>query len=267
MSSLELAITAQGMYSDTLGHFKRLFASTKQDVRKTQLISHLAPALYQDRALLGAALTGALMAMLDHRRTDCVAGLEYGQLPAFVHGMAPDLAHDFDEILLEQSATTGAGLQFSDAVMQRVLLWERKDYRKYRRWLRGLDKAARIQQHMMAVPFSDPFRHKAKEQAVEQLRPFLARLQKTLKTQTTRPKSRETTAQAQERQILETFVQEVQASGGSFLRENLELWLSFLHANPYSVAKSSPEGLFYEFAAFASGHDPAYTQKKYYSRQ
>jgi hypothetical protein len=264
--SIALAITTQGLYSETFAHFQRLFSSTTKDVSKTQLISHLSSGLYQDRALLGAALTGALMAMLDHQRKDCVAGLEIGQLPAFVHGMAPAMAHDFDAIILEQASTTGAGLSFCDVVMQRVLHWERHDYRKYKRWLRALDKAARIQNQKMAVPFSDPFRREAKEQAVEQLRPFLARLQRTLKTRTTRPKRREPAEQAKRREILEAFAQEVENSGGSFLLQNLELWLRFVESNPYSVPRSSPEGLFHEFAAFVTGHDPTYTAKQFYSQ-
>ena len=98
------------LYVDTFLYFQRMFANTKGDVSQVQLASYLPDWVYSDRDTLGRAVTGALMAMFEHRvkgRGDWEE-VPFDEVPARVVTMPPELLEHFDEIILAQVKIVGA---------------------------------------------------------------------------------------------------------------------------------------------------------------
>jgi hypothetical protein len=189
-------------------------------------------------------MTGALIAMLDHE-TDC----------GVLDDIQRELHAQLDEIIIEQGEITGAALLTSDLVLSRVSEWERTDYRKYKRWLKSLDKASRVHQQRTPAPLDDVLLPEVKRVAVEQLRPVVARLQERFAKQRRTPTPEK---------IVEAFAEEIQSADVQFLSHphNQELWLRFYRRDPVAHLHLSPERLFDAFAAFVSMHDGEYVRKK-----
>jgi hypothetical protein len=250
------------LYRKAFVHFQGLFHS-KTDVSKVQLPSHLPETVYNDRRVLGVVITAALMAMLDHRRK--IGGAATADLIEILAGsltMPAELQEQLDDIILQQAATTGAGLSASDLVLSRMLDWERHDFGKFNRLLRALNKAARIHQRMTPTPLTDPFRHDVKERALTELRPVMKRLQDEFKVRRREPSGIE---------IIAAFEREASKPELFFLNNphNLGLWLDFLRAhpdNPLSLLSSGAAEVFDNFVAFATSHESDYTRRKVSSR-
>jgi hypothetical protein len=169
--------------------------------------------------------------------------------------MPREIRGQLDEIILAQGAITGTGLLASDLVLMCVLEWERADSRKYRRWQRALDKAARVRQGTTAAPLKDPFWREVKRRAIEELRPVVARLRERLSA-----KRRDVS----EGEIVDIFAEEARDSGAPFLSYALNhgLWLRFCKREPLAFRHLSPEKLFDAFVALNSGHnDPEYVRR------
>lgn len=253
-SDLAVIVGPDQLCAQTFLYFQAIFRPYRTDVSKVALISHLPPQIYGDRQTLGAAVTGALLAMLDHRKKSVDwSSIPMSEVPKV---MPPELLHDLDEILIAQGAITGVGLLASGPVMMRVLHWERHDYRKTVRWLRSLNKAARVQQRLTAVPLDDPFLRDVKKMALAELRPVVARLQKWFQEQRVEPGKDE---------VIEAFRREASAGSLPWMRDdhNLKLWIDFVRVHTRSVVTCSAEKVFDDFAGFVTGHDSSYTRKKF----
>lgn len=194
--------------------------------------------------MMGATITGAVVAILDHE-THCGV---LGDVPADLHAR-------LDEIIITQGAITGVALLTSDLALSRVSEWERTDLRKYKRWLKALDKAARIHQQRAAAPLQDVALPQVKRLAVEQLRPVVSRLQERFAKQRRTPTPE---------RIVEAFAEETRGPDVPFLSHahNRQLWLRFYRRDPVAHLHLSAERLFDSFAAFVSMHDAEYVRKK-----
>jgi len=237
--------------------FRALFGlKPDADVSKIQLPSYLNDDAYLNREILGAVATGAVLAMLDHERNSGDwSEHPLTELPVIVSLMPGGIRGRLDEIILAQGAITGTGLLSSDLVLACVLEWERADSRKYRRWLRALDKAARVRQGTTAAPLADPFWREVKRRAVEELRPVVTSLRERLSA-----KRRDVS----EEEIVETFAEEARDSGAPFLSDALNhgLWLRFFRRDPLAFRHLSPEKLFDAFVALNTGHNkPEYVRR------
>jgi hypothetical protein len=244
--ALSQSPTPDQMYARAFAYFRSIFNSHPQaDVRRSNIFGHDLPeGIRRDRRMMGATITGALVAMVDHE-TGC--GI-LGDVPAERH---PQL----DDVIIEQGAITGVALLTSDLVLSRISEWERTDLRKYKRMLKALDKAARIHQKWAAAPLDDVFLPEIKRLAVEQLRPVVARLQDRFAKQRRTPTPE---------RIVEAFAEETQGPDVPFLshEHNRELWLRFYRRDPVAHLHLSPERLFDAFTAFVSTHDAEYVRKK-----
>ena len=244
--------TPEELYRIAFRHFRELFrARPDADVSAIQLPSHLPENADAERAKLGALITGALLAMLDHTVTGDWSNASLAEIPVYVKLMMPvEIQHRLDTIIMSQAKITGTGLLTSDLVMARALEWERHDYAKAKRWLRALDKAARVHSRKMAAPLADPYYREVKQKALEELRPALARLRRWFEQQR-RPTKDE---------IVEAFAREAQ-NAGPFLANNLEVWMRFCHSNVPAFLDLSAENLFDAFVGFVTKHDPEYVRK------
>lgn len=249
-SQLSIAPTPDDMYRRAFDYFAGFFRPhPARDVSTVNLLAFDLPeAIRTDRRIMGAVMTAGVIAMLDHI-TQC--GIQ-GDVPAELH---PQL----DDIIIRQSGITGNALLTSDLVLSRASEWERTDYRKYQKWLKALEKAARIHQQRTPAPLDTVFLPDVKRQAVEQLRPVVARLRERFARQRGAPT---------ETQIVEAFAEEMRNPDLPFLnnRHNRELWLRFYQSDPVANLHLSPERLFDSFTAFVTMHDPEYVRKKISSR-
>jgi hypothetical protein len=256
MECLEAAIKSSQnpdeLYGNAFGCFRSLFGLTNRDISRLQLPSYLPAALYGDPVSLGAVITAALMAMLDRREHTGGETLALADVSVYVNCMAvPKSAEHMDQIILEQVSISGVGLLASDLVKSRVHYWERNDYRKFKRWLRALAKAARVHQGMTPAPLNDPFQRDAKEQAVRELTPFVERLQAKFEEMNRIPTKNE---------IIDAF--ESEAVNHRWLEDNLGRWREFVRTNPMLLVHTTAADLFDHFAAFVTMHEPEYTRKK-----
>ena len=232
------------LYRRAFQYFKTIFDTIPEaDVSKTSLFSYDLPEeIRSERRMMGAVITGALVAMLDH---ETHTGIQ----------VTPELHTKLDEIIIQQASITGAALLTSDLVLSRMSEWERTDYRKYKQWFKSLDKAARIHQQRTTAPLDDPLLKIVKPLAVEQLRPVVARMQERFARQRLTPK---------EEEIVEAFREETRNPDVAFLNHehNRELWLRFYRRDPVAHLYLSPERLFDAFTAFVKMHEPEYVRKK-----
>jgi hypothetical protein len=252
---LPLAIAAREskgpdeLYGRALQYFQTRFCSRPEaDMSRVSLLSHDLPD--KERAMMGAVIAGALVAMLDHK-THCG---DLSKVPLVL--MPPELQGQLDEIIITQGPITGHALLTSDLVLSRVFEWERKDYGKYKRWLRALNKAARVHQGKMTRPLTDPFLGEVKQAAVQQLRPVVARMQEKFAKQRRMPEGQ---------QIVAAFDEETRNNPDApFLSHahNHELWLRFYRRDPVAYLHLSPEKIFDEFTGFVGTHDPEYGRQK-----
>lgn len=234
------------MYAQTFDYFQSVFRSRPRvDVSRSNIFAHDLPeGIRQDRRIMGEVMTGALVAMLDHK-TQCGV---LGDVPAELH-------LQLDEVIITQGAITGIALLTSDLVLTRVSEWERIDHLKYKRWLKALDKAARIHQQRAAAPLEDVALPQVKRLAVEQLRPVVSRLQERFAKQRRTPTPEK---------IVEAFAEETRGLDVPFLshEHNRDLWLRFYRRDPVAYLHLSPERLFDAFTAFVSMHDAEYVRKR-----
>jgi hypothetical protein len=234
------------LYGHAFHYFQTLFRShPNANVRTISVLSHDLPApLARDRRMMGTVFSGAIVAMLDHE-ADCGV---LNEIPAELHAQ-------LDEIIIEQGAVTGAALLTSDLVLSRVSEWERTDYRKYKRWLKSLDKASRVHQQLTAAPLDDVFLPEVKRRSVEQLRPLMSRLQERLAKQRRVPS---------EQQIVAAFEEEARSPEATFLSNphNHQQWFRFFSRDPVSYMYLSPEKLWDEFTGFVKSHKAGYVRKK-----
>lgn len=241
-------------------HFFRYFEGLflllppKSNVRGTSVLSHDFPdALFRTPSMLGLALAGALMAMLNHE-------MDLGPDAPFVP-ITPELFETLDEIILEQAAIAGGILNTSHLVLSRTLEWERKDDRKYTRWLKALGKAQRVHQRKMAAPITDPFEREAKRRGVEQLRPMWTRLREKFAKQHRLPNPK---------QVKAAFEEEMSSPDAPrFISHphNHQWWLRWLDSKHDDLVKIaltySVEKVYDSYAAFVRGHsNPDYVRKK-----
>jgi hypothetical protein len=255
------------LYANSFLYFQNLFRQLRgKDASKVQLPMHLPETAYKDRPALGAVITGAILAMFDHRvKVDPAKNriavararrfAENGVL-VYTHEMPVEHREQLDEIILDQAATIGAGIFASDLATSRFLDWQHRDYAKFQRGLRALDKAARIDHGILRTPIIDPFQREAKKAAVAELRPVILRLQKWFNAQRdTPPKDK----------VVEHFRREAENPSLPWLSNphNLALWIRFVRVNTRLVLTCSPENVFDEFAAFVTRHDSEYLRKKY----
>jgi hypothetical protein len=227
---------------------------------------HLPETAYKDRRALGLVLTGAILAMFAHRvkvdpaknRSAVERARRFGEngVLVYTHDLPAEHREQLDEIILDQTETIGAGIFASDVATSRFLDWQHHDYRKFRRALRALDKAARIDHGILRTPLTDPFRREAKKAAVAELRPVILRLQKWFKEQRERPP---------QNKVVEQFRREAENPSLPWLSNphNLALWIKFVRESTRLVLTCSPEKAFDEFAAFVTRHDSDYLRKKY----
>jgi hypothetical protein len=259
MSSPEIA-AADALYTEWFDRFQHLFANCEGDVSKTQLISHIPDdELLASRAALGAIVSAAVLAMLDRKRSSGGNSVAVAEIPTSFALMPPDMLLTLDEIILEQGARTGSKIQASDLVQTRVMHWEIYDYRKYKRWLRALDKAARVQAGLNKPPLDDPFLRAVKKAALEQLSPLVARMKDWHRKRRRVPDADD---------IIEQFCFEVRAGSFPWLSHphNHAKWMAFLKKYPDSIVTVSAPELFDLFAAFDSRHKKDYTRQKYSSK-
>jgi len=241
-------------YAAAYLEFQTLFRTKPEaDVSLIQLPSHLTNFVYSNRELLGATITGAILAMLDHEKNrGDWSEKSLLELPPIVKEMPAGIRERLDEIILTQGAITGTGLLASDLVMTRVLEWERSDNRKYTAWLRALEKVRKIHTRRTAVPLTDPFWREVKRIAVEQLEPFMRRLKERFS------KSR----RYKRDEIVTAFEEEAKhPDSPSLIRDNLERWLCFFRREPEEYLHCSPEKLFDEFVAVMTTHKADYVRK------
>jgi hypothetical protein len=244
--ALSQSPTPDQMYARTFAYFQSVFRRHPQaDVRRTNILAHDLPeGIRGDRRMMGATMTGAIAAILDHEAKCGVLG----DVPA-------PLLPQLDEVIIEQGAITGVALLTSDLVLSRVSEWERTDLRNYKRWLQGLDKAARIHQRKKAAPLNDPLLAVVKPLAVEQLRPVVSRLQERFAKQRRTPTPEK---------IVEAFDEETRGPDVPFLshEHNRQLWLTFYRRDPVAYLHFSPERLWDEFTGFVTTHKPGYVRKE-----
>ena len=201
--------------------------------------------------MLGAAIAGSLMAMLDHE-------IDLGAEAPFVR-ITPELCKNLDEIILEQAAIAGAVLLTSDLVLSRALEWERQDHRKYDRWLKALNKAERVHQRRMAAPLTDFLLPEVKQAAVQQLRPVVAKLRERFSKERALPSGK-----TLDEEILDAFAEEANDPDVPVLNRphNRQLWLRFYRRDPITFLHLSPEKLWDEFTGFVTTHKRDYVRKR-----
>ncbi|MGC1453395.1 MAG: hypothetical protein WA830_25460 [Candidatus Sulfotelmatobacter sp.] len=240
-------------------HFFRYFQGLfllhpKSNVRGTSVLSHDFPdALFRTPSMLGLALAGALMAMLNHE-------MDLGPGAPFV-AVTPEHFKILDEIILEQAAIAGGILNTSHLVLSRTLEWERKDDRKYTRWLKALGKAQRVHQRKMAAPITDRSEPEAKRIAVEQLRPMWTRLREKFAKQHRLPNPK------QVRAAFEEEITSPDAPQFVGIAHNRQLWLRWLDSKHDDLVKIaltySVEKVYDSYVAFVRGYsNPDYARKK-----
>jgi len=140
-----------------------------------------------------------------------------------------------------------------------VMHWEIYDYRKYKRWLRALDRAARVQAGLTKPPLDDPFLRDVKKKALEQLSPLVARIKYWYRKRLLVPNSED---------IVSQFCAEVKLGSFPWLNHphNHAKWMAFLKEHPDSIVTVSAPELFALFASFDSQHKKDYTRQKYSSK-
>src|SRR5260370_37367199 len=116
--ALRQSPTPDEMYRHAFAYFQAVFCShARAEVSRSSILSHDLPdALRGDRRMMGATITGAVVAMLDHE-TECGV---LGEVPA-------ELQPQLDEIIIEQGGITGVALLTSDLVLSRGSEWARTD--------------------------------------------------------------------------------------------------------------------------------------------
>lgn len=247
--------TPDEMYRQSFAYFQGIFRSRPQaDVSNVNLFAFDLPeGIRGDRTLMGTTIDGALIAILDHE-TQC------GILAPVPDNFYPRL----DEIIITQSGITGAAVLASDLVATRASEWERSDYRKYKRWLKALDKAARIHQRITAAPLDLAHLPEVKRRVVEELRPVVARLRERFAKERVLPgKNKDADSRLRE-EILAAFSEEIRDADAPFLahEHNRQLLLQFYRRDPVAYWHLSAERLFDEFTAFVTTHDAEYVRKK-----
>ena len=256
-TAIRSAAEPDARFAEAFRQFRELFRlKPDADVSNIRLLSYITGNEFVHREILGAVITGAVLAMLDHEkdRGDW-AEKSLLELPAIVDSVPGKIRDRLDEIILAQGGTTGEELNASDLVWRCVLQWQRTDSRKHKRWLRALDKAARVRQGTTAAPLKDPFWRDIKQRAVEELRPVVKRLRERLSAKR---------KDVSEEEIVIIFAEEALDSGALFLCHplNHELWIQFCKRDPLGFRHLSPEKLFDAFVAFSSGHnDPEYVRR------
>lgn len=248
-------------YASAFRYFQTIFAGTNGDVSQAQLPSYIPDDIYRDPAMLGCAFTAALVAMFERRAksTDDWSKLSRSELLAYVALMPSGLVAQLDAVILNQGEVVGTLLFTSDLVMSRVLSWEREDYRKTKRWLAALDKAARIHQRKKKAPLKDPLLRGHKREALKQLNPAIRRLQEKFQKQR---------SAASPNAVLCAFFREASNPDLPFLSSdhNLRLWMDYCLKNPIPFLTESPANLFDGFVGFVTQHEPDYARKKISTR-
>lgn len=243
------------LHSHFFHYFQAVFGRQRgENVRGTNILSHDFPdSLFQNRNMTGVAVAGALLAVLDYE-------VRLGSEAPFV-SITPEHFKVLDEIILEQLAIAGGMLLTSDLVLSRVLEWERADDKKYGRFLKALNKAARVHQRKTAAPITDPFFREAKRNAVQQLRPMWTRLREKFARQHRLPSPK---------QIKAAFEEEANSPAAPpFVSHphNHQLWtrwLDFHHRDLVKIVSTfSAAKIFDSYAAFVTGHSNSdYMRKK-----
>lgn len=245
-NQLAIAPTPNEMYQRAFEYFAGFFRPHgAQDVSTVNLLAFDLPeTIREDRRIMGAVMTAGVIAILDHE-TQC--GIQ-GDVPTELH-------QQLDEIILKQCGITGNALLTSDLVLSRASEWERTDYRRYRLWLKALEKAARIHQQRTPAPIDTVFLPAVKKLAIEELRPVVARIRERFARQHRTPS---------EQEIVEAFAKETHNPDLPFLshKHNRKLWLRFYQSDPVAYLNFSPERLFDAFTAFVTTHEPEYVRKK-----
>jgi hypothetical protein len=250
--ALKEAKEPDDLYWYAFHYFQTLFHSLgpKADVSETNILSHDLPdVLRSDRRMMGAIFAGALIAMINHESPNTDAKMPFIEVPA-------KQQWQLDEIIISQAGITGAALLTSDLVLTRVSEWERTDLAKYRRWLKALDRAARIHQQRMSAPLSDPYLKEVKRVAVQQLKPVVARVKARISKMRVWPTPQE---------IVAAFEEETWSAQAPLIlshHHNRELWLRFYRRDPVAHLHLSAEKLFDAFTAFVGSHNPDYVRKK-----
>jgi hypothetical protein len=265
MNSLEALIESSRnspdeLYTNAFLYFQALFLRLTADASKLQLPSHLPESAYNDRQVLGLVITGALIAILDHRLNTGTAAPAEILVLVHMEIMPTHIREQLDDIILDQMGTLGGGIFASELAHSRWFEWERHDYSKVKRGLRALDKAARIHQRMRPTPLTDPFRHERKEQALTELGPVLKRMEEEFKSLRRQPT---------DDQILKAFEREASKPELSFLsnKHNLNLLLESLRTNPRSLLSWSAADVYDNFYAFITKHKSDYTRRRVSSRK
>ena len=254
------------LYGTSFLYFQSLFRDLKgSTASKIQLPSYLPGNIYNDRRALGLVIEGAIMAMFDHRvKVDPAKNrsavkrarrfAENGVL-VYTHEMPSEHREQLDEIILDQAAAIGASIFASDLATSRFLDWQHHDCPKFRRGLRALDKAARVDQQLMPAPLTDPFRHKNRKAVIAELRPVLKRIQDEFRARH---------AINAEAEVLKAFEREASNPDLPFLSNphNLNLCLRYLRNNPLHLLSISAADLYNELAAAATSHSIDYTRRK-----
>lgn len=238
------------LFRNTCLYFQGLFQSRPHaDVRAIDLLSLDWPeGLSRDPRMMGAAFDGIILAMLDHET--------HTGNPTDLFPVPPELQATFDEIIISQGAVTGDVLLTSPLALSRVCEWGRKDYSKYKRWLKALDKAARIHQQKTSAPLNNPFLPDAKRVAVEEFRLVMTCIKERLSRKRRTPS---------EQELITALDEETRNNPDTpFLSKphNREQLLRFFRRDPVTNLHLSPERLFDAYAAFISTHDPEYVRKK-----
>jgi hypothetical protein len=250
--------TTRGQLGDMHGasflFFQAMFSS-KKDVTRIQLQSHLPESVYRDRRVLGTVLTSALTAMLDHRCRRGGQSLHPNELLAiFTTETPPQILWNLDEVIIAQLRSFGAGLFASDLALMRFIHWQQQDYKKLERALRAIDKAARVAQLMTARPLTDPYQREAKALIVDELRPVLKIVREKFKAYNRRtPKAA----------LIQAFEQEARKPGQPFLNNphNLALLMEFVRSEPLMLDEADAAVFFDAFVGFTSKHDADYARQ------
>lgn len=235
--ALRQSPTPDQMYRHAFGYFQAVCAiHPDANMRGINILAHDLPeALRANRALLGATMSGAIAAILDHE-TQC--GI-LGDVPTNLH--AP-----LDDIIIEQGEIVGATLLTSDLALGRVAEWERSDSRKYERWLKALGKAARVHQRRQAAPITDPILKDVKRAAVPQIRLVMNRMKERFGNERRTPT---------DAQIVEAFIRELDSPDVPWMahEHNRRFWLDFFRRDPLTNLHLSAERLYDAYDAFVRG--------------
>ncbi len=251
--------SAEDYYQATFDLFATLLADRpRRDALKVQLLHCLVdPVFTSNRDVLGWALSGAMVSLLAHltggaheealRRTRNQGMAAW--MPILIELLEP-----WDRLILAHTATTGFGLISSELVFARVNFWHMHDGRKFERWTRAANKAARIQRQAAMPPLDDPLFPKFSRITIHELELLLARLRDQSRTNQKPMK------------LVQFFQQQAESHEFGFLDDphNLELWLKFVSHNPtvFLTQSNKPGAIFDHFQHFVSGHEPDYIRQK-----